>query len=245
MTDQEYYFFKLIADSCGYIAGIITGFLFGKYFFKKEQISIPFHNSEQKFLYYLSMLAGAMWFGMFISTLDWYLFHGFPDGQIVLSKTVAWAIAGWVIASEIFKKIYKISFNRGVLLVPSLCIGILVGRIGAFCIGLRDNTHGIATSLPWWYDYWDGILRHPTQIYEIIILALIFIIFLFGIKFYKKWFIENGFFVFTLIYFLYRFFVGFLMPYSNFWLGMNTIQIVSIAMIAYSFYKLKKFWNIF
>lgn len=40
-------------------------------------------------------------------------------------------------------------------MVPSLCIGILIGRIGAFYIGLRDNTHGIATSASWGYDYGD------------------------------------------------------------------------------------------
>lgn len=93
MTDQHYYIIKLLADSLGYISGILTGFLFRKYFFRKEQISIPFRDTEQKFFYYLSLLAGAMLFGIFISTLDWYLVFGFPDGQIVLSKTVAGAIA--------------------------------------------------------------------------------------------------------------------------------------------------------
>ena len=93
MTDQHYYIIKLLADSLGYISGILTGFLFRKYFFRTEQISIPFRDTEQKFFYYLSLLAGAMLFGIFISTLDWYLVFGFPDGQIVLSKTVAGAIA--------------------------------------------------------------------------------------------------------------------------------------------------------
>lgn len=184
-----------------------------------------------------------MFFGIFVSTLDWYLLRGFDELQkgIILSKTVAGAIAGGVIASELFKKIYKIKFNRGVLLVPSLVVGILVGRIGAFLIGLRDNTHGIATTLPWGYDYGDGIFRHPAQIYEILILAFILIIFLFFIQYKKHWIIENGFFVFTLIYFSYRFLVGFVMPYSHFWLGMNSIQVVSIGMIVYSIYKLGKY----
>ncbi len=228
---------------CWYLSGILTGFIFYKLFFQKNEISIKFRNREEKFFYYLSMLAGAMFFGIFVSTLDWYLLRGFDELQkgIILSKTVAGAIAGGVIASELFKKIYKIKFNRGVLLVPSLVVGILVGRIGAFLIGLRDNTHGIATTLPWGYDYGDGIFRHPAQIYEILILAFILIIFLFFIQYKKHWIIENGFFVFTLIYFSYRFLVGFVMPYSHFWLGMNSIQVVSIGMIVYSIYKLGKY----
>ena len=181
-----------------------------------------------------------MFFAWFVSTLDWYLLKWFPDG-IVLSKTVAWAIAGWVISSEIIKKIYNHDFNRGVLFVPSLTIWIIVGRVGAFLIWLRDNTHGLETTLPWWYDYGDGILRHPSQIYEIIVLLTILIIFIIWIKYKKDWWITNWFFIFTLLYFTYRFLVWFVMPYSHFWFGMNTIQVVSVGMIIYSVYKLMKY----
>ncbi|PID83786.1 diacylglyceryl transferase [Candidatus Gracilibacteria bacterium] len=241
--DGNYLQIKVVADILGYISGILAGFIFYKLFFQKENIFVPFRNNEEKLFYYLSVLAGAMFFGIFVSTLDWYLLRGLNEIEkgIVLSKTVAGAIAGGVISSEIFKKIYAIKFNTGVLFVPSLIIGILVGRIGAFFIGLRDNTHGIATNLPWGYDYGDGILRHPAQIYEIIVLFFILIIFVFCIHYKKTWIMKNGFFLFTLMYFSYRFLVGFVMPYSHFWLGLNSIQVVSIAMIVYSIYKLKKY----
>jgi len=184
-----------------------------------------------------------MFFWILVSTLDWYLLKWFPD-WIVFSKTVAWAIAWWVIASEIFKKVYNIKFNKWVLFVPSLAIWIAVWRIWAFLIWLRDNTHWLPTNMPWWYDYWDWVLRHPAQIYEIIVLLLIFVIFLVWIRKDKEFWIENGFFIFTLIYFSYRFLVWFIMPYSHFWFWLNTIQVVSLGMIIYSVYKLRKYWKI-
>lgn len=238
--DSAYFQVKIVADMLWYISWFLSGYLFYKYFFKNNQVTIPFRNSEEKLFYYLTLFWCAMWFWILVSTFDYYIVH-WVKNWLVLSKTVAWAIAGWVIASEIFKKIYKIKFNKWVLFVPSLTIWILVGRIWAFMIWLRDNTHWLATNLPWWYDYGDGILRHPTQIYEIIVLLLIFIIFVIWINTKKEWWINNWFFIFTLIYFTYRFLVWFVMPYSHFWFWLNTIQVVSIWMIVYSVYKLKKY----
>lgn len=47
-------------------------------------------------------------------------------------------------------------------------------RIGCFLSGLTDGTYGIATRLPWGVDFGDGVLRHPTQLYEIAFLGVLF-----------------------------------------------------------------------
>ena len=236
----DYFKVKIIADMCGYISGLLAWYLSYKIFFDKEDIFMPFRNIEEKIFYYLAILWWWMFFWILVSTFDDYLVR-WAEEWLLVSKTVAWAIAGWVISSEIFKKIYKIKFNRWVLFVPSLIIWISVWRIWAFLIWLRDNTHWLETSLPWWYDYWDWILRHPSQIYEIFVLLFILLIFIIWIRKNKTWWIGNWFFIFTLIYFTYRLLVWFIMPYSHFWLWMNSIQVVSIWMIIYSIYKLKKF----
>lgn len=242
MTDIDYYKIKIIADLLWYISWWLAWFLSYKFYFKNSIQTWVFKNTEEKLFYYLGILGWAMFFAILISTFDnyvsGYFAKNFWDG-IVLSKTIAWAIAGWVIASEMTKKIYKLNFNTWVTFVPSLVVGTIVGRIWAFFIWLRDNTHGLPTSMPWWYDFWDGIMRHPTQIYEILVLFFIWILLVLGLRYKKEYWLKNGFFVFCLIYFSYRFFVWFLMPYSHFWLGMNTIQVVSIGMIVYAFYKLK------
>ncbi|MDD5770033.1 MAG: prolipoprotein diacylglyceryl transferase [Candidatus Gracilibacteria bacterium] len=240
---DNYYKIKIIVDLLGYFSGGIAGYLSFKYYFKKN-IENVFNNSEQKIFYYLGILAGAMFLAILVSTFDnyvsGYFAKNFGEG-LVLSKTIAGAIAGGVISSEIIKKIYKLDFNTGVVFVPSLIVGTIVGRIGAFLIGLRDNTHGLPTSLPWGYNYGNGVLRHPTQIYEILVLLFIGVLLVLGLKYKRDYWLRNGFFIFCLVYFLYRFFVGFIMPYSHFWVGMNSYQIISIGMIIYAVYKLIKF----
>jgi len=240
--DIDYFKVKIIADILWYISWWLAWFLFYKFYFKNSIQMGVFRNSEEKLFYYLWILGWAMFFAILISSFDNYISGYFAKNfwaWIVLSKTIAWAIAGWVIASEIIKKIYKLKFNTWIVFVPSLIIWTIVWRIGAFNIWLRDNTHWIATNLAWWYDYWDWILRHPAQIYEILVLFLIWILLILWLKYKKDFWLTNWFFIFCLVYFLYRFLAWFIMPYSHFWFGMNTIQIVSIGMIIYAIYKLK------
>jgi prolipoprotein diacylglyceryltransferase len=48
--------------------------------------------------------------------------------------------------------------------------------MGCFLTGLSDRTYGVETKLPWDVDFGDGVLRHPTQLYEIgFLLLLIFL----------------------------------------------------------------------
>ncbi len=242
MADIDYYKIKIIADFLWYISWWLAWYLSFKYYFKKHIQSWIFRNSEEKIFYYLWILWWAMFFAILVSSFDNYISGYFLEKlwtNFALSKTIAWAIAWWVIASEVIKKIYNLNFNTWVTFVPSLVVWTIVWRIWAFFIWLRDNTHWLATKVPWWYDYWDGVLRHPTQIYEILVLFFIWILLVLGLRYKKDYWLKNGFFIFCLVYFLYRFLVGFIMPYSHFWYGMNTIQVVSIGMIIYATYKLK------
>jgi prolipoprotein diacylglyceryltransferase len=50
-------------------------------------------------------------------------------------------------------------------------VAIAIGRIGCLLTGVADDTSGTPTALPWGMDLGDGIRRHPTQIYEIVVLA--------------------------------------------------------------------------
>ena len=59
-----------------------------------------------------------------------------------------------------------ITHSTGAYFAPSLAIGIAIGRIGCFLSGLEDYTYGTPTTLPWGYDFGDGVLRHPVQLYE-------------------------------------------------------------------------------
>src|SRR6267154_2639817 len=87
--------------------------------------------------------------------------------QYLLSgKTVVGAILGGTLAVEWIKRRVGVTRRTGDLFAIPLAVGIAIGRIGCFLAGVHDDTHGIATSLPWGLDLGDGIRRHPVQLYE-------------------------------------------------------------------------------
>jgi phosphatidylglycerol---prolipoprotein diacylglyceryl transferase len=100
-------------------------------------------------LQYLGALAGAplqVWFG---------------------GKTIVGGLLGAVIGVEVAKKLLGWERSTGDGFVLPLMVAIVIGRIGCQLAGLSDLTYGNPTSLPWGWDYGDGIARHPTALYEI------------------------------------------------------------------------------
>lgn len=146
---------------------------------------------------------------------------------IISSKTIVGAILGGLISVEIAKKILKIKRSTGDAFVYPLMLGMMIGRIGCFLDGLHDGTIGVATSLPWGYDFGDGVRRHPTSIYEIIFLILLWG-FLKSIQRRKQ--LANGqlFRLFLVFYLSYRFLVAFIEPIYPLVLGLSAIQLASL-----------------
>lgn len=96
------------------------------------------------------------------------------DTDVLLGgKSIVGGLLGGVMAVEITKKWLGVKVATGDLLALPLVIGMAIGRVGCFLTGLADQTYGIATTLPWGVDFGDGIARHPTQLYEIVVLALL------------------------------------------------------------------------
>src|SRR5437764_14325433 len=87
-------------------------------------------------------------------------------------KSAVGGLVGALIAVEVAKRLIGVTRATGDLFAIPLTVGIAIGRIGCFLTGLEDNTHGLPTSLPWAFDYGDGIPRHPAQLYEIGFLTL-------------------------------------------------------------------------
>ncbi len=86
-------------------------------------------------------------------------------------KTIIGGLVGGLIAVELVKRAMGIRRSTGDLYAPALAVAIAVGRIGCLLTGVADDTSGTPTSLPWGMDLGDGIRRHPTQLYEIVVLA--------------------------------------------------------------------------
>lgn len=240
--DFDYWHIKILYDLLGYIVAFAVTWFFYTKILSENELPNPFKSKGQKWEYYLYVIAGAMFGGMFISTFDWAMIPGRnPEWGILISKSIAGALFWGIITAELFKYYHHITTPTGILFLPGIVLGVLVGRIWAIMTWLRDFTYWLPTSLPWGIDFWDGITRHPTMIYEMILLAIFFVIFCIWLySKHRKWWITNGFYVFIIIYFLYRFLIGFIQPYSTWWLWLSTYQAIAVPMVAYGWWMIKK-----
>jgi prolipoprotein diacylglyceryltransferase len=148
-------------------------------------------------------------------------------GYLIGGKTVVGALLGGTIAVERIKRRLHIARRTGDLFAVPLAAGIAIGRIGCFLAGTTDDTHGIATSLPWAIDLGDGIRRHPVQLYECAAMMLLAVA-LSRIR------VEEGgrFRLFLFTYCAWRVFVDFLKPGVPF-AGMTVLQWCCLAAVAW------------
>ncbi|MES2037154.1 MAG: prolipoprotein diacylglyceryl transferase family protein [Pseudomonadota bacterium] len=89
--------------------------------------------------------------------------------QILMSgQSIVGGLLGGLIGVEFAKFLLNQPQSTGDNFVFPLMVATVIGRIGCFLAGLNDGTYGNPTSLPWGVDFGDGIVRHPTQIYDMI-----------------------------------------------------------------------------
>lgn len=129
-------------------------------------------------------------------------------------KSIVGGLLGGTLAVELVKAKLGIARRTGDALVLPLLVSIAIGRIGCFASGLDDHTYGTPTSLAWGVDFGDGIARHPTQLYEIVFLALLG--FALARTSARAWPEGTRFDAFLLAYLAFRVAVDFWKPYERF-----------------------------
>ena len=85
--------------------------------------------------------------------------------SILQGRTIVGGLIGGTVSILIAKRIFNIKERMGNQLAIPIAVAMAIGRVG--CV-LRGCCYGIETNLPWGINFGDHILRHPTQIYEII-----------------------------------------------------------------------------
>lgn len=150
--------------------------------------------------------------------------------RLLGGQTVVGGVLGAWVAVEIQKRRIGITSRTGDLFAVPAAAGIAVGRIGCFLSGLPDGTYGLATSLPWGIDLGDGVLRHPTALYESIVLAM-----LSGVLWRLQPRLRRGdtFRLFIVCYLAFRLGVDALKPGVVIALGLTSIQWACVAGLAY------------
>lgn len=84
---------------------------------------------------------------------------------VLQGRTIVGGLIGGGISVLIAKRLFNIKEKMGNQLAIPIAVAMAIGRVG--CL-LRGCCYGKETHLVWGVDFGDHILRHPTQIYEII-----------------------------------------------------------------------------
>jgi len=148
--------------------------------------------------------------------------------------TIWGAILGATLGIWIYSRFSDFRFGYFMdLVVPGVLLAQVIGRIGCTINGC---CYGKATSLPWGVVYTHpdsfapiGIAVHPTQVYEIIFLLLVF-----GVLFWlRKRFQPEGslFMIYLSLYSIWRLGIGFLRDGTDFLFGLHQAQVVGIVVL--------------
>jgi len=213
---------------------------FRVYLYTRNKGSIPF---DKAMWIVIGAIAGAAvgskvlyWFENPIKTLH----HITSISYLMEGKTIVGGLLGGLIGVETAKKLIGWKRSTGDDFVIPLVVGMCIGRIGCFLTGLSDHTHGTPTDWVTGVDFGDGVLRHPTQLYELVYLLILGIV---AVMMKKKGFIFwQGFLFqfFMLAYLLFRFFIEFIKPTPHPYLIFNNIQLAAIAGIVYYVFLIRK-----
>ena len=178
---ESHLVFELLAYS--------IGFRYYLYLRKKQKDTI---SNENRLWIFIAAGLGGLIFSRILSALEdfpTFISSTTPFYYYYSNKTVLGGLLGGLIGVEITKKILKIKESSGDLMVYPLILGMMIGRVGCFLAGLEDGTYGTESNLPWAIDLGDGIYRHPTNLYEILFLGLLWFIL---VKLEKKYTFSNG-----------------------------------------------------
>lgn len=168
-----------------------------------------------------------------LHVLDMWDYYSRNPGQIIGGSglTIYGAIIGAALGIWVYSRLGKFKFGyMADLITPGLILSQIVGRIGCTINGC---CFGSTCSVPWAIVYTHpdslgpiGIAVHPTQVYEIIFLAIVFIIFFFLRNKLKP---DGSLFIAYLgLYGLWRLGIDFIRDGTPFLFGLHQAQVIGI-----------------
>ncbi len=148
------------------------------------------------------------------------------------NKTLVGGLLGGLAGVELVKWLIGERQNTGDLFTFPLILGMIIGRIGCFSVGIYEETYGLPTTLPWGMDLGDGLHRHPVTLYEIAFLLVSWAA-LAAAK--KRYPLRQGalFKLFLISYLVFRLALDVIKPGWRYLLGLGTIQLSCLAGLLY------------
>jgi phosphatidylglycerol:prolipoprotein diacylglycerol transferase len=212
--------------------GLFLGFRYFLYIRKKQKDSIPDGNR-------IWILIGAI-FGAVVGSRIVGGLENPPEmmrsGNILQyfyeNKTVVGGFLGGLFGVEMVKHIIGEKKKSGDLFTYPMILGLMIGRIGCFSMGVYEQTFGTVSTLPWAMDLGDGLYRHPVALYEIFFLLCLW---RFLVQLEKRFVLSEGsrFKIFMIVYLFFRFMLDFIKPHYTFSIGLSMIQLTCIAGLIY------------
>lgn len=144
------------------------------------------------------------------------------------NKTVLGGFLGGLLGVELVKKIIGEKQASGDLFTYPMLLGLIIGRIGCFSMGVYEETYGTATSLFTGMELGDGIKRHPVTLYEMVYLLLLWL-FIYSLTKRTTLAQGAGFKLFMIGYCVFRFFCDFIKPHYSLAIGLSVIQLAALA----------------
>lgn len=188
------------------------------------------HPIDQGYQHYVLMLAfGSLLGATALGTANLWI-SDVPG----LGRSILGSLLGAIIGIEWYKHRHGLRQSTGAAFVVPLALGIAVGRIGCLLSGLDDYTYGSETTLPWGWDFGDGLNRHPVQIYESISMGGFLLGFLALLKLRPQIAIKSGFYLFAAWYGIQRFGLEFMKPYGELIGPFNIFHLGCIILLVYA-----------
>lgn len=160
-----------------YVLALVTALYIGKYFIKKDKIDFKNSEIDSYFIYVeIGVILGArLGYILFYDTQTlyylshpWQIFNPIVNGEFVGIRGMSYhgAVIGFLLSTYIYSKKHKIAFGKIMDLVAiSVPLAFVFGRIGNF---LNQELVGRETDVAWGILV-DGVLRHPSQLYEAVL----------------------------------------------------------------------------
>ncbi|RXH00754.1 prolipoprotein diacylglyceryl transferase family protein [Bradyrhizobium zhanjiangense] len=160
------------------------------------------------------------------------------SGQSGIARSVEGALAGGIVAIELYKWSAGIAVRTGARFALPLALGIAVGRLGCYFAGLDDFTYGTPTGLPFGHDFGDGILRHPVQLYESAAMGVFALLYALAVLNRNGFVVTNGFYLVLVYYGAQRFLWEFLKPYGTLIGPFTLFHLLSLSILLYAAFML-------
>ncbi len=179
-----------------YVLALLSALFAAKSIAKRDKMPIEQSQLDDYFIYIeVGIILGArLGYILFYDantsyylTHPWQIFNPFnPEGEFVGIRGMSYhgAVIGWFLGSLYYHKRHKeVSYGTLMDVVAiAVPIGYIFGRIGNF---LNQELVGRATDLPWGI-YVDGVLRHPSQLYEALLEGLVVFAVIYLYRNYKR-----------------------------------------------------------